>query len=76
MLKNPYRHITEGYPADRLPRELLGAIEAKGMVRIIVQRLDEKGEIVGGHRYLDAKPSDEVSSEDIVDYVHWVRDGI
>jgi hypothetical protein len=75
MLKNPYTAKTDRYPVEKLPRELLGDIEPKGLVRVIVQRLDDEGQIVAGHPFLDRDAGETASTEDIVDYVNWVRSG-
>lgn len=75
-MKNQYYHVTERYPVSSLPKELLGDVVAGNYVRVIVQQLDENGEVVDGHPYLDREPDVPATAEEVTDYVRWLRGNI
>ena len=73
MLSDPYRAVTDRYPGEKLPSDLLGTLENNGFVRVIVQRLDDNGEVVDGHPYQVRTLAEAVDPEDVVDYIPWMR---
>jgi hypothetical protein len=72
-MKNPYYHVTERYPTASLPKELLGDVAPGSHVRVIVQQLDENGDVVDGHPYLDRDRRVPATVEEVTDYVRWLR---
>jgi hypothetical protein len=75
-MKNPYYHVTERYPTASLPKELLGDVSAGNHVRVIVQQLDEHGEVVDGHPYLDRDGDTPATTEEVAEYVRCLRGNI